>query len=72
MEQREEKGEAKAQTLINEFSTAFRSVHYTAHPSDIPGESAGKGSNLAWAARQLSARYMDSSRKDVIITGIDG
>jgi len=72
MEQREPDVEAKALMLTEEFATKFRSIHYTFHPPDIPGESAGKGSNVAWAARKLSERYPMEQRRDVIITGIDG
>ncbi|KAI1409776.1 glycosyl transferase family group 2-domain-containing protein [Hypoxylon sp. FL1857] len=71
MEQREHNVELKAMNLIQEFVKKFRSIDFTLHPSDIPGESPGKGSNLAWAARKLSERYSMGSRKDVIITGID-
>ncbi|SPN97583.1 uncharacterized protein DNG_01095 [Cephalotrichum gorgonifer] len=71
MEQREAGGEAKAQRLIDEFSAKFRSISYTVHPSDIPGESAGKGSNVAWAARKLSERYPIEKRRNVVVTGID-
>ncbi|KAI1779511.1 glycosyl transferase family group 2-domain-containing protein [Hypoxylon cercidicola] len=71
MEQREHNVELKAMNLIQEFVKKFRSIDFTLHPSDIPGESPGKGSNLAWAARKLSERYPLSQRKDVIVTGID-
>lgn len=72
MEQREHNVELKAMNLIQEFVKKFRSIDFTLHPSDIPGELPGKGSNLAWAARKLSERYPLSQRKDVIVTGIDG
>lgn len=72
MEQRESDVENKAMLLVNEFMRRFRSISFTVHPSNIPGELAGKGSNLAWAARQLSQRYTPAQRKDVIVTGIDG
>ncbi|KAM4059661.1 glycosyl transferase family group 2 domain-containing protein [Hirsutella rhossiliensis] len=71
MEQREANGESKALTLIQEFVKKFRSIDYALHPADIPGESAGKGSNLGWAARKLSAKYSMGVRKNVIVTGID-
>lgn len=58
--------------LIQEFVKKFRSIDFTLHPSDIPGEAPGKGSNMAWAARKLSERYSMTQRKDVIVTGIDG
>ena len=72
MEQREANAETKALGLIQEFAKKFRTIDFTLHPADISGEAAGKGSNIAWAARQLSANYPLGMRKDVIITGIDG
>jgi hypothetical protein len=72
MEQREQGAESKALALIQEFVKKFRSIDYTLHPSDIPGEAAGKGSNMAWAARKLSAKYPIETRKNVIVTGLDG
>lgn len=72
MEQREHNAETKATRFTNEFSKKFRSIDFTVHPSDIPGELAGKGSNMAWAARKLSEKYSIGQRKDVIVTGIDG
>jgi hypothetical protein len=72
MEQREHNAETKAAGLANEFAKKFRSIDFTMHPSDIPGELAGKGSNMAWAARKLSEKYNLGQRKDVIVTGIDG
>lgn len=72
MEQREINGELKALNLIQTFVKRFRSIAFTMHPSDIPGESAGKGSNVAWAARELSRNYTMAMRKNVVITGIDG
>ncbi|KAG5754456.1 hypothetical protein H9Q70_002907 [Fusarium xylarioides] len=71
MEHRESSAETKALELIQEFTKKFRFLDFTLHPSDIPGEAAGKGSNLAWAARKLSERYSTAVRKNVIITGID-
>jgi hypothetical protein len=72
MEQREQNCEAKAHQLVEEFAAKFRTISYTVHPSDIPGESAGKGSNVAWAARKASERYPIEQRKNVVVTGIDG
>lgn len=72
MEQREDNGETKALGLMQEFAKKFRSIDFTSHPADIPGEAAGKGSNIGWAARKLSAKYSMGVRKDVILTGIDG
>jgi hypothetical protein len=71
MEARENNVELKAMSLVSEFVKKFRSIEYTLHPSDIPCEAPGKGSNMAWAARKLSEKYPLANRKDVIITGID-
>lgn len=72
MESRENNVELKAMGLVQEFIKKFRSIDFTIHPSDIPGESAGKGSNMAWAVRKLSEKYSMEARKDVVVTGIDG
>ncbi len=72
MEQRENNAEIKAMSLIAEFVKKFRAIDFTLHPSDIPNECPGKGSNVDWAARKLSEKYPVASRKDVIVTGIDG
>jgi hypothetical protein len=72
MEQREKGAELKAMSLVSEFIKKFRSLDFTLHPSDIPGEAAGKGSNVDWVARKLSERYSLEARKNVVITGIDG
>lgn len=72
MESRENNVELKAMGLVQEFIKKFRSIDFTIHPSDIPGESAGKGSNMAWAVRKLSEKYSMEARKDAIVTGIDG
>lgn len=72
MEIRENNVELKAMGLVQEYLKKFRSMDFTIHPANIPGESAGKGSNMAWAVRKLSEKYSMEVRKDVIITGIDG
>lgn len=72
MEERETEAESKALRLVQEFGKKFRSINFSIHPADLPGESAGKGSNLAWAARKLSVRYSMGMRQNVIVTGIDG
>ncbi|KAJ4163296.1 hypothetical protein LMH87_005035 [Akanthomyces muscarius] len=71
MEQREAKGESKALELIQEFGKKFRRMDYTLHPGDILGEAAGKGSNMAWAAKKLSEKYSAKTRNNVVITSMD-
>ncbi|KHN95330.1 uncharacterized protein MAM_06834 [Metarhizium album ARSEF 1941] len=71
MEQREVEAESKALKLVSEFTYKFRSIDFSIHPADIPGEAAGKGSNLAWSARKVSVKYSLGMRWNVILTGID-
>jgi hypothetical protein len=42
-----------------EFGNAFFKFITTAHPGDIPGELAGKGSNEAWAGEQVKKTIID-------------
>ncbi|KAL2212071.1 hypothetical protein CC79DRAFT_1364355 [Sarocladium strictum] len=71
MEGREADASSKASSLVDSFSARFRSLSYTLHPPDIPGEHPSKGSNVAWAVRKLSERYDVSIRKYVIVTIAD-
>ena len=72
MEQRDPDALSSAHALINAFQSSFRHLSYTLHPGDIPGEVAGKSSNVGWAARQLSHNYTDSeSRRNCVITVMD-
>lgn len=52
----------KAETLLAEFSDAFRGISYTIHPEGLENEVAGKSSNVAWAARSwwMSRRQQHS------------
>jgi hypothetical protein len=72
MEQREVGAEIKASHLISKFKNSFKFITATFHPSDNPGESPGKSSNLSWAARAASDKYSTESRGNIIITSIDG
>lgn len=72
MEQGEAGCEAKAAILIKEYTKHFRSIEFTAHPRDIPGEAQGKSSNLSWAARYINRKYSDEVlKRNVLITVID-
>lgn len=59
MEERELGALAKARKLRTEFRDRFADVLITLHPANLPGEIAGKGSNQAWAARQVKRRLVD-------------
>ncbi len=51
MEAAEEGARGKAQWLAAAFGSAFAHFLVTLHPPGLPGETPGKGSNLAWAIR---------------------
>lgn len=72
MERREKGAQEKADILIAEFSSCFRSLDMSLHQEDAFGEHPGKGSNVAWAVLLLSRIYEDSLRKDVVVTIMDG
>lgn len=63
----------KAESLADYFKDSFLHFIVTVHPSDIPGESRGKGSNVSYAARagcsELVRRGID--RRRVILTVSD-
>lgn len=65
--------QAKADSLTNYFKDSFLHFIVTAHPADIPGESRGKGSNVAWAARTGCAEMVQRGvdRRRVILTVSD-
>ena len=75
MEQKETKSPEKAVTLISTFEGYFRDICSTFHPAGLPGEIAGKSSNVAFAARHIiEAHRRDETvnSRDVIITVMDG
>jgi len=45
--------------IERKFGGAFGHFFITVHPKDIKGEIAGKGSNEAWAARQVKEEHID-------------
>ena len=53
------------------FGDAFVSIQAYIHPSDIPGEAAGKSSNVNYAARQAARQYPPELRSKVIFTIMD-
>lgn len=50
-----------AARIEQEFGTEFFTLLVTTHPADIPGELPGKGSNEAWAGKQVKMRVIDPS-----------
>lgn len=51
MEAREQGAQEKGHRLAERYRDAFARVLVTVHPAGLEGETAGKGSNQAWAAR---------------------
>ncbi|MBI2888911.1 MAG: glycosyltransferase family 2 protein [Candidatus Liptonbacteria bacterium] len=51
-------GEA-ARRIAQEFGGCFGKLLVTVHPSGLPGEIPGKGSNIAWAARRAKEELLD-------------
>lgn len=73
MEASEINYEQKAENLTTYFKDSFLQFIVTAHPADIPGESRGKGSNVAFAARHGCAQMLQHGidRKRIILTVSD-
>ncbi|MBU1117741.1 hypothetical protein KKD37_02135 [Patescibacteria group bacterium] len=59
-------GEANNQATINYFQKkygkTFASLTFTEHPSNLPGEIAGKHTNEAWAARFFKKHFIDNKK----------
>lgn len=48
-----------AERMQEKWGDHFASMLVTVHPSDIPGEMAGKGSNATWAAEEARKKILD-------------
>ncbi|NCO80466.1 hypothetical protein GW869_01690, partial [bacterium] len=48
-----------AEEIKREFSKKFFRFLITVHPKNIPGEIAGKGSNIAWAVNRAKEEILD-------------
>eukprot|EP01080_Neovahlkampfia_damariscottae_P001379 gene1379-12000_t len=69
MEERDKDNyEALATELIEQFQENFVEVTFTAHPSNLPGEIAGKSSNLRWAVQNIMDRHSADSYNKILIT----
>jgi hypothetical protein len=72
MEANEVGSAEKAAALITMFESRFLAVRFTVHPHNLPGEIAGKSSNVSWAAVKIfEIHRWNKNREDVIITVID-
>jgi hypothetical protein len=75
MEEKETLAHDKAATLIAIFQKAFLNITAVFHPAGLPGEIAGKGSNVAFAARQIMEWTRTDpykNRHNHLITVMDG
>lgn len=50
----------KAKAIENEYGKKFKHFLITVHPDNIIGEIRGKGSNQAWAAREVKEKIIDA------------
>ncbi|KAE8349682.1 glycosyl transferase family group 2-domain-containing protein [Aspergillus coremiiformis] len=74
MEQKEIGAFEKAETLSSTYEKSFRCIHSTFHPAGLPGEIAGKSSNVAFAAQHIAQVHraaLISGACNVIVTVMD-
>lgn len=73
MEQKESDVRDKAAKLLASFEGSFLDIQSTFHPCNLPGEIAGKSSNVAFAARHIvQVHRAELSSCNVIVTVMDG
>jgi len=63
-----------AKAIAEEFGGKFLKLLVTWHPSGLPGEIAGKGSNESWAAKKVKEQIIDSlglSYENIIVSSFD-
>ncbi|XKT74438.1 MAG: glycosyltransferase [Patescibacteria group bacterium UBA2163] len=63
-----------AQRVQEAFQDTFLEIIITVHPADIVGEIAGKGSNIAHAAREATKRVVDThgfAYENVLVSAFD-
>ncbi|MBI2767351.1 MAG: hypothetical protein HYX53_15760 [Chloroflexi bacterium] len=65
MEAREDDARPKASRLLMRYRTRFGDMFATYHPAGLPGETPGKGSNEAWAAREAHIRLIEDGGQDI-------
>ena len=66
MEARETGAHAKAAALILRYRSRFGEMFATFHPAGLPNETAGKGSNEAWGAREAYGRLVERGGDDIL------
>lgn len=51
--------------FTSKYKSVFGSLTFTEHPKDIPGETAGKHSNEAFAAKYFKKKFIDNKKFDI-------
>lgn len=65
---------AVAEEIKRRYASSFGSLLITVHPADLPGEMAGKGSNINYAAERSRVELLDPQQipyEDVIVSAFD-
>lgn len=78
-EERDEKNAQHISTkLRKKYQHAFRGIHVTMHPKDIPGEMVGKGANITYSMRHVCSEMeqqgllaTEEERERYLVTTID-
>ncbi|RMD42807.1 hypothetical protein DV735_g2359, partial [Chaetothyriales sp. CBS 134920] len=72
MEERDSSASAISSQMTTLYAGRFMDMKTTIHPAGLPGESAGKSSNVSWAAREVIRSYPEESvQRDVLVTVMD-
>lgn len=69
-----EEAQNVARTAMERYREVFGNISVTVHPKDLPGEMAGKGSNIAYAIEAARTSILDArgiSYDDVIVSAFD-
>jgi hypothetical protein len=74
----EERAGEQARIVSNEieknYKNKFGHLLMTVHPKDVPGEMAGKGSNISYAAEQTKIQILDKEKipyENVVVSAFD-
>ena len=65
MEAREPGADEKAARIVERFASKLGDMFATFHPHGLPGDTPGKGSNEAWAAREAFSRLIEDGHDDI-------
>lgn len=63
-----------ARKIEEQYSDKFGHFLISVHPKDLPGELAGKGSNTAWAAKEIKEKIIDPQAipyENILVSSFD-